>query len=89
VTELPLSIAEATLGAKVDVRTIDAKVVTLTIPEGTASGARFRVGGHGLSGGDGKRGDLYVRVRIVPPSGAEISDTLREALREVPALERS
>lgn len=87
-TDLPLSIAEATLGAKVDVRMIDAKVVTITIPEGTASGAKFRIGGHGLSGGDGRRGDLFVLARIVPPSGAEISDTLREALRQVPAIER-
>ncbi len=88
VSELPLSIAEATLGAKIDVPTIDGKVVTLTIPEGTASGSKFRIRGHGLAKGDGHRGDLFVRVRIVPPSGAEISDTLREALQQVPALDR-
>lgn len=88
-TDLPLSIAEATLGAKVDVRTIDGKVVTLTIPEGTASESRFRIGGHGLQGPGGNRGDLYVKARIVPPSGAQVSDALREALQEVPRLERT
>jgi DnaJ-class molecular chaperone len=88
-TEVPLSIAEATLGAKIDVRTIDDRVVTMTIPAGTASGARFRVGRQGLSTKGGSRGDLFVCVRIVPPSGAEISEALREALEELPALERS
>ncbi len=84
--ELPLSIAEATLGAKVEVPTIDGKVVTLTIPPGTASESRFRIGGHGLASADGKRGDLYAKVRIVPPSGAELTDTLRDALTEMKKL---
>lgn len=88
-TEVPLSIAEATLGAKVDVRTLDERVVTLTIPEGTASGSKFRVRGHGLQDGSGTRGDLYVIVRIVPPSGSDISEALREALGEIPAIERA
>lgn len=89
ITDLPLSIAEATLGAKVDVRTIDGKVVTLSVPEGTASESRFRIGGHGLQGQGGERGDLYAKVRIIPPSGADVSDALRDALKEVPRLERT
>lgn len=89
VVELPLSIAEATLGGKVDVRTLDDKVVTLTIPEGTPSESRFRVRGHGLNGPGGARGDLYAKVRIVPPSGADISETLREALGTIPTIDRS
>jgi curved DNA-binding protein len=89
VTELPLSIAEATLGARVDVRTLDEKTVTLTIPEGTASESRFRIRGHGLNGPNGTRGDLYVKVRIVPPSGADLTDALREALGSIPAIERT
>lgn len=88
VTELPLSIAEATLGARVDVRTLDEKTVTLTIPEGTASESKFRIRGHGLNGPNGTRGDMYVKVRIVPPSGADLTDALREALGTIPAIER-
>ncbi len=84
--ELPLSIAEATLGAKVEVPTIDGKVVTLTIPPGTASESRFRIGGHGLASADGKRGDLYAKVRIIPPSGAQLTDALRDALAEMKTL---
>jgi curved DNA-binding protein len=81
--DLPLSIAEATLGDKIEVPTIDNKIVTLTIPPATASDAKFRIPGHGLASADGKQGDLYVKVRIVPPSGAQISDALREALMEM------
>ncbi len=88
VTELPLSIAEATLGARVDVRTLDEKTMTLTIPEGTASESKFRIRGHGLNGPNGTRGDMYVKVRIVPPSGADLTDALREALGTIPAIER-
>jgi len=92
--ELPLSIAEATLGAKVEVPTIDGKVVTLTIPPATSSESRFRIGGHGLScaedkstsTGNKKRGDLYAKVKIIPPSGAELSDSLREALSQMKRL---
>ncbi len=81
--DLPLSIAEATLGAKVDVPTIEGKVVTLTIPPGTASESRFRIAGHGLAGADGARGNLYAKVRIVPPSGARISEALRDELEKM------
>ncbi|MGV6814843.1 MAG: DnaJ C-terminal domain-containing protein [Phycisphaerales bacterium] len=85
--DLPISIAEATLGGKVDVQTIDQKSITLTIPEGTASGTKMRIPGHGLSTADGKRGDLFVNIRIVPPSGAQITDTLRQALTELKSLD--
>lgn len=87
--ELALSIAEATLGGKVEVPTIEGKVVTLTVPPATVSESRFRIGGHGLASPKGDRGDLYAKVRIVPPSGAQLSDALREALSEMKALDSS
>ena len=84
--ELPISIAEATLGGKVDVRTIDQQSITLTIPPSTASESKMRIPKHGLADADGTRGDLFVKIRIVPPSGAEISESLREALIELKEL---
>jgi curved DNA-binding protein len=81
--ELPLNIAEATLGSKVEVPTIGGKVVMLTVPPSTASGSRFRVHSQGLSSATSKPGDLFVKVKIVPPSGAELSDSLRAALGEL------
>lgn len=83
IADLPLSIAEATLGGKVDVPTIDNRVVTITIPPATVSESRFRVAGHGLAGPDAKRGDLFAKVRIVPPSGAQISEALRSELEKL------
>ncbi len=84
--ELPISIAEATLGGKIDVQTIDKQSIALSIPPATASESKMRIPKHGLAGPDGTRGDLFVKVRIVPPSGAQISETLREALVELKAL---
>jgi molecular chaperone DnaJ len=66
VTRVPVNIAQATLGSKVVVQTLDEKKVTLTLPPGTPSGKRFRVRGQGVPKDD-KRGDLLVEVQIVAP----------------------
>jgi len=63
---VPVNIAQATLGSKVVVQTLDEKKVTLTLPAGTPSGKRFRVRGQGVPKDD-KRGDLLVEVQIVAP----------------------
>lgn len=66
--EAPLSITEATLGAKIDLPSLDG-VRTVTIPPGTASGSRLRLSGLGVtSPKTGRRGDQYVVIKIVPPS---------------------
>jgi len=81
ILELPLSIAEATLGAEISVPTPHAKV-ELTIPAGSASGQRLRVKGHGVRTKDTK-GDFIALLKIVPP--LELSDEDRaaiEAMRE-------
>ncbi len=63
---VPVNIAQATLGSKVTVQTLDDKKVTIAIPAGTPSGKRFRVRGQGIDK-DGKKGDLLVEVRIEAP----------------------
>jgi len=65
-TDLPLNIAQATLGGPVAVPTLDGPV-ELTIPAGTDSGKRLRLKGKGLSDAAGARGDLYAQTRIVVP----------------------
>ena len=62
----PVNIAQATLGSRVSVHTLDEKKVTIAIPLGTQSGKRFRVRGQGIAK-DGQRGDLLVEVQIVVP----------------------
>jgi molecular chaperone DnaJ len=66
IAKVPINIAQATLGSKVNVKTIDAKKVSIRIPQGTPSGKRFRVRGQGAKKGD-QQGDLIVEVEIVAP----------------------
>jgi DnaJ-class molecular chaperone len=65
--DVPLTIAEATLGAKVEIPTMDGPT-RITVPPGTASGTKLRLRGKGVvDPKTGVRGDLYAVVRIVPP----------------------
>jgi DnaJ-class molecular chaperone len=66
--ELPVTLNEAVLGAKVKVPTPEGAVM-LTIPKGTTSGKVLRLKGRGFVGKDGKRGDQLVTVEIDVPSG--------------------
>jgi DnaJ-class molecular chaperone len=65
--DLPLSLKEAVLGAKVRMPTVEG-AVTLTIPPGTTSGKVFRLRGKGFSRADGTRGDQLVTVLIDLPA---------------------
>jgi molecular chaperone DnaJ len=62
----PVNIAQATLGSKVTVETLDEKTVSIKIPAGTPGGKRFRVRGQGIAK-DGKRGDLIVELSVTVP----------------------
>ena len=67
--DLPITLYEATLGAKVRVPTLD-KPVEITIPPWTSSGRTFRLKGKGFPAKAG-RGDLLATVRIVLPEGGD------------------
>jgi len=82
--ELPISVAEAVIGAKVEVPTLDGRA-TLTIPAGTDSGKRLRLRGKGVPDPrGGKAGDLFARVQIRVPR--HLDDAARSA---VESLERA
>lgn len=76
---LPVTIAEALLGAKVRVPTIDGPV-DLTVPKGSSTGSRLRLRGRGVPRPDGRRGDQYVRLEIVAPP--KVDDDLAGFLRD-------
>jgi molecular chaperone DnaJ len=76
---VPLNLAQATLGSKIRVRTIDGKRVALRIPAGTQSGTRFRIPGLGVEK-SGLRGDQFVQVRVVIPE--EIDEDQARLMRE-------
>jgi molecular chaperone DnaJ len=66
VARVPINIAQATLGSKVNVRTLDGRKVSIRIPGGTPAGKRFRVRGQGITKGEAT-GDLIVEVEVVVP----------------------
>ena len=65
--DLPVTLKEAVLGAKVKVPTPEGPVM-LTIPKGTSSGKVLRLKGRGFTARDGKRGDQLVTVGIELPA---------------------
>jgi DnaJ-class molecular chaperone len=70
--ELPVTLKEAVLGAKVKVPTPEGPVM-LTIPKGTTSGKVLRLKGRGFTAKDGKRGDQLVTVEVdVPADDADL-----------------
>jgi molecular chaperone DnaJ len=77
---VPINIAQAALGSKIKVRTLDGKRVVLRIPPGTQPGTRFRIRGQGVEKG-GRIGDLFVEVKLqVPEELSEESQRLMAAL---------
>lgn len=75
---VPITYAQATLGAKVTVPTIDGKV-EYTVPDGTQSGKVFRLKNKGIPYVNGRgRGDQYVKVTVEIPK--KLSRAQRDAL---------
>jgi DnaJ-class molecular chaperone len=69
---LPISLKEAVLGAKVKVPTPEGAVM-LTVPKGSSSGKILRLKGRGFTAKSGTRGDLLVSLEIeVPAADAEL-----------------
>jgi molecular chaperone DnaJ len=60
---VPITFAEAALGADIRVPTLEGDPVTLRVPSGTPSGRTFRVRGRGVPG----RGDLLVTAEVAVP----------------------
>lgn len=81
--EVPITITEAALGARIEVPTIDG-MTTMRIPPETSSGQVFRLRGKGvphLKGGG--QGDQFVTVKIMAPRNldARSQELLREFAR--------
>ena len=83
--DLPLTIAEAVLGTKVEVPTINEGLVTLTIPPGTSSGMKLRLRGKGVPDRQsGQRGDQFVVIKVVVPK--KLDPAAEEALKKFDSL---
>ena len=79
VAPVPINIAQATLGSKISVRTVDGRKVTIKIPPGTPNGKRFRVPAQGIEK-DGTKGDLIVEVEVTVPD--KLTEEQEKAMRE-------
>jgi DnaJ-class molecular chaperone len=80
--ELPITLYEAVLGAKVRVPTLDG-AVELSIPANTSSGRTFRLKGKGFPAKSGA-GDLMATARIVlPEQGDQALEELMKSWREL------
>ena len=82
---IPVSFAQAALGAEVTVRTLEGEQ-NIRVTEGTQSNTMFRLKGKGMPvlGGRG-RGDLFVAVNVVTPTN--LSKEQRRLLEELASLE--
>lgn len=82
--EVPVTVAEAALGAMVDVPTLTEGLVSVRVPSGTSSGTKLRLRGKGFADPKTKTpGDQYVIVRIVLPKAlSERAKTLVQEFDE-------
>lgn len=77
---VPITLAEALRGARVDVPTPHG-TITLTVPPGASSGQKLRVKGQGVKPRSGDAGDLFAELMIVLPKG--LSDEERDELAAI------
>jgi len=83
--EVPLSFAQAALGATLEIPTLEKKNELLQIPPGTQSGTIFRIKGGGVKGLERqKKGDLFVKVEVKTPE--HLTREQKELLRKFSEL---
>jgi len=80
ICEMPITFVQATLGASIEVPTLDGKV-RYDVPEGTQTGTVFRLKNKGIPDvrGYGK-GDQYVKIKVHVPE--KLNDKQKQLLRD-------
>ena len=68
--EVPITLAEAVLGGRIEVPTPGGRVAA-TLPKNTSSGKVLRLKGKGVPRRDGSRGDAYMTLKIVLPEAPD------------------
>ena len=89
--EVPISIDEAALGAKVEVPTLAGTRVAVPVPAGSDSGRKLRVRGKGVPArGNHPAGDLLVSLKVVAPKNLDEAGKLmlREFAEKYPSQPR-
>ncbi len=84
--DVPVTFGEASLGAKIEVPTIDG-VAAMTLPAGTQGGQKFKLSGKGFpSSRTGRKGDQYVNIKISIPKN--VPERSRPVIQEIENLYR-
>lgn len=66
--EVPITLTQAVLGGKIDIKTLSS-IVTLVVPEGTNTLDKQRIKGRGIKNGStGKTGDMYIVFKVIVPN---------------------
>lgn len=83
---IPISVSQAALGSEIMIPTLDGKRVKLKVPAGSQPGKILRLRNEGIPvlNGNGRRGDLYVKLRVVVPE--RLSSRGKELLKELGTL---
>ncbi len=81
--EVPVTFAEAALGATIDVPTINDRI-QMRVPAGTQSGQKIRLSGRGAPRTKGGAGDQYVTIKIAVPKDLNPRET--EIIEELARL---
>jgi DnaJ-class molecular chaperone len=79
---VPITLAEAALGGKIDVPT-PWGTITLTVPPDTSSGKRLRIKGHGVRPANAPHGDLFAEIEVQLPDN--MTEDERKQLAEIAA----
>ena len=79
IAEVTVNLAQAALGTRLRVKTIDGKKVVLKLPAGTQPGRRFRIKGEGIAKSD-RKGDMIVTVQVTIPE--ELNEEQAELLKK-------
>src|SRR6202795_2419608 len=84
-TKIPVTVPEATLGAKIEVPTIDGRSL-VRIPPGTDSGKTLRLKEKGVPGArNGARGDQYAEIQVVVPKPTD--ERVRNLMKDLETLD--
>jgi DnaJ-class molecular chaperone len=86
ILEAPISVVEALLGTKVDVPTLEGQHLTVKVPPGTSSGARLRLRGKGIAGGDQL---IEIKIAVPKVDDARSKELIEELGRLHPQHPRS
>ncbi len=87
---IPITLAEALEGTKIDVPTPHG-TIALTVPPGSSSGSKLRVKGQGVKSASGTPGDLFAELQIVLPKTLDDEDRqqLQAILKKYPENPRA